>query len=118
MVAYNFQMQFADDVATGSKRQTIRAHRKDNRHAKPGDKLQLYTGMRTKACRKLIQEDPVCISSEGINITSDGISYADGGECMTPDVVARRDGFRDFAEMAEWFSKTHELPFTGILIRW
>ena len=43
MVAYNFQARFAAAVASGQKRQTIRAPRKGNGHAKPGDRLQLYT---------------------------------------------------------------------------
>ncbi len=118
MVAYNFQKEFSSDVETGKKRQTIRAHRKDGRHAKPGDKLQLYTGMRTKSCRKLVDPDPTCTSTEEITIAQDGISYSDGGVSMTPEVVAKRDGFATFEAMAEFFRKTHGLPFTGVLIRW
>lgn len=118
MVAYNFQVKFADAVASGQKRQTIRAPRKDDRHAKPGDKLQLFTGMRTKSCRKLIEPDPTCIRVEALTIDRDGIHYADGGECTTPDVVARRDGFADFSAMLAWFETTHGLPFSGVLIQW
>ena len=118
MVAYNFQAQFADAVATGQKRQTIRAPRKDNRHAKPGDKLQLYTGMRSKSCRKLIDPDPTCFHVEELTIDRAGIHYTDGGESMTPEIVARRDGFNNFADMADWFEATHGLPFCGFLIRW
>lgn len=58
MPAYNFQKQFAPLVESGQKRQTIRAIGK-RRHARPGESLQLYTGQRTKACRKLISPDPV-----------------------------------------------------------
>ena len=118
MVAYNFKAQFADDVASGKKRQTIRAPRKDGRCAKPGDRLQLYTGMRSKSCRKLVEPDPVCKWVNGIIIEQPGIRYTDGSECMTPDVVARRDGFRDWPEMRDWFQKVHGLPFHGFLIRW
>ena len=28
------------------------------------------------------------------------------------------DGFDSFAEMLEWFEKTHGLPFEGQLIQW
>lgn len=66
MVAYNFAAQFAEAVETRKKRQTIRAPRKDNRHAKVGDKLQLYTGMRTTNCRKLVNPDPRCTASHKI----------------------------------------------------
>ena len=51
MPALNFKKQFAEKVETGEKRQTVRAKRK--RAFVVGDKLYLYTGMRTKYCRKL-----------------------------------------------------------------
>lgn len=57
MVAYNFSERFAGPVERGEKRQTIRKPRV-NGHAKVGDSLQLYTGMRTASCRKL--RDAVC----------------------------------------------------------
>jgi hypothetical protein len=56
MPAYNFQKQFAPLVQSGEKRQTIRTLGKRS-HAQPGNKLQLYTGMRTKQCRKLVDPD-------------------------------------------------------------
>ncbi|RCW84867.1 hypothetical protein [Paracoccus lutimaris] len=118
MVAYNFQTRFADAVASGQKCQTIRAQRKDGRHAQPGDRLQLYTGMRTKACRKLIDPDPVCAGIEPVVIDANGIHLSDGRSVPNPDMLARWDGFASFAEMAEWFDKTHGLPFTGMLIQW
>lgn len=118
MVAYNFQTRFSDAVASGQKRQTIRAQRKDGRHAKPGDRMQLYTGMRTKSCRKLIDPDPVCAHVETIKIDAKGVRREDGSAFMNPDTLARWDGFADFAEMAVWFDKTYGLPFTGILIQW
>ncbi|MEJ0016825.1 MAG: ASCH domain-containing protein [Acetobacteraceae bacterium] len=46
MVAYSFKRDFAAPILAGIKRQTIRADRR--RHARPGEVLQLYTGMRTK----------------------------------------------------------------------
>jgi hypothetical protein len=59
-----FQKQFAGKVVSGEKKQTIRAYRK--RPFKVGDKLQLYTGLRTKACRKL--GEAVCISARDVEI--------------------------------------------------
>jgi len=51
MPALNFQSRFADLVASGKKRQTIRPVR---RHPiKAGDLLHLFTGMRTKRCKRL-----------------------------------------------------------------
>jgi hypothetical protein len=57
MVAYSFQKQFILPILAGDKRQTIRAHRR--RHARPGERLSLFTGMRTKHCNRIIP-DPIC----------------------------------------------------------
>ena len=119
MVAYNFQTRFAEAVANGQKRQTIRSPRKDDRHAKPGDKLQLYTGMRTKSCRKL--RDAVCHDSCAILLEWDkawtfGPQELFEGEDL--ERFAHEDGFACWADMRAWFEKAHGLPFTGQMIRW
>lgn len=73
MVAYNFNSAFVSQIEARTKRQTVRAHRR--RHARPGEDVQLYTGMRTKQCRKLVSPDPICTRNDEIRII-------------------RRDGFR------------------------
>jgi hypothetical protein len=65
MVAYSFNRRFVPAIESGMKSQTIRAHRR--RHARPGEQLQLYTGMRTKSCR-LIRSDVVCSRIDEISI--------------------------------------------------
>lgn len=114
MVAYNFQAQFAPDVESGKKRQTIRAEGK-RRHAKPGETLQLYTGMRQKTCRLL--RKATCSISTYCAIREDGVTT---GTLDPTDLneFARDDGFRDFEHMKQWFRDTHGLPFTGRLICW
>ena len=62
MVAYSFQPGFAAEIIAGRKTQTIRNPRK--RHAMPGEHLQLFTGMRTRYCKKIIP-DPLCIGVDG-----------------------------------------------------
>lgn len=125
MVAYNFQAQFADKVASGEKTQTIRAPRK-NGHANVGDPVQLYTGMRTTACRKLRNPDPICVVSRGVQIASWCVNIVDPDPekrllVFVPehlDAFARDDGFADFEAMLTWFRETHGLPFYGQLIGW
>ena len=51
MVAYSFKKQFGPPILAGTKAQTIRADRK--RHVRSGELVQLYTGMRTRQCRRL-----------------------------------------------------------------
>lgn len=48
----NFSV-FIDKILSGKKRQTIRRASPKWANAKAGDKLTLYTGLRTKQCRKL-----------------------------------------------------------------
>lgn len=66
MVAYSFMRRFADLVESDTKPHTIRDNNRNGRHAKDGDDLQLYTGMRTKSCRKL--RDAKCVGVYEIDI--------------------------------------------------
>lgn len=115
MVAYNFQKRFAPLVESGEKRQTIRPVGK-RRHARPGDALQLYTGMRTKSCRKL--RDETCKTIEPIVINPSGDIYISEGLVTNPIVTAKRDGFETVEDFIAFFRDTHGLPFQGFLVRW
>lgn len=117
MVAFNFKAQFADDVESGKKRQTIRAQRR----ARVGDPLQLYTGMRTKKCRKL--RDAVCTAVDEITIKTRGYYLAIrlNGELLPTEharEIALADGFDGLAAFADFFSEQYGLPFRGWLTRW
>jgi hypothetical protein len=133
MPALSFQKQFVDAVESGEKRQTIRKYRKDGRDPKPGDTLYLYTGMRTKACRKL--GEAKCLSAAEIRIyrlqpeSNDIVEVFDDGRLIWSPYLfdnlfrakrqfAQLDGFKGWPEMLQWFEKTHGLPFEGVLIRW
>ncbi len=128
MVAYNFQSQFAPDVETGRKRQTIRANGK-RRHARPGEFLQLYTGQRSKKCRKLVEPDPECREVLPIRVYLKGRrakpALAVQREGVFMDIprndikaIALADGFKTVAAMVEFFETTHGLPFEGVLVKW
>lgn len=114
MVAINFSAQFADRVQRGEKRQTIRRGRK----CEAGAALQLYTGQRTKACRKL--GDAVCKDITYVGLTARGVTLGDKSKFPSDiDEFARADGFADYAEMWKWFSERYETnSFTGYVIRW
>lgn len=142
MVAYSFARMFADQVSALTKRQTVRAHRW--RHARPGEPVQLYTGMRTKHCRKLVAVDPVCIALLPIAIdVSDMVdeliaSIEIAGRPLHRDEIeafARADGFspewrprcqQALADvisarkaMGAFWQKTHGLGlFQGVIIKW
>lgn len=118
MPALNFQKQFAPDVKSGKKRQTIRAPRKNP--IKEGDTLYLYTGMRTKQCEKLKEVE--CTGVVDFRIIANGAGCTVGQHSLyyldQLDSIADADGFLDWFEMVKWFSQTHGLPFEGNLILW
>ncbi len=130
MVALNFKSQFADDVECERKRRSIRAPRKDGRDPKPGDVLQLYTGLRQKGARKL--REAKCVRVRTVEIDFSGITlegrklycgdapaYAGGVDPEHYDSdFARADGFDTFQDMREFFEEQHGLPFKGLLIEW
>lgn len=134
MVAYSFNRRFAEPIATGHpatgiiKRQTIRAPRK--RHVRPGEAIQIYQGMRTKHCRKIIA-DQVCIEVRPIELFIAKLGYVrftDTGEAFGIDAMlddfARQDGFLHWADLQAFWQAEHPeacghgLSFRGVLIRW
>ncbi|ACL61711.1 hypothetical protein [Methylobacterium nodulans] len=135
MVAYNFKPRFVEPIALGAKAQTIRAHRgvtNQGRHARPGEALQLYTGQRTRHC-KLIGRT-TCESVDRIILTLPSIAQrpsvilTNGAGTVTEDTddpaaldaFARRDGFRDFDDLAAFRRAEHPdvWVFSGVVIRW
>lgn len=116
MVAFNFSPEFAERVSLLIKRQTIRRAPR----AKPGDRLQLYTGQRTKACRKLVDPDPVCIMVDYVGIKPDYLTFGNAANHPgSADEFARRDGFKDYKDMVAWFEKKYGSPyFQGYVHIW
>jgi len=93
MPAYNFKNPFADLVEQGMKNQTIRPRRL-SRPTVPGDVLYLYTGMRTRRCRLLRPDLPICRSVVPITISGACINL--GGRTLDPieeELLAIDDGF-------------------------
>lgn len=131
MVAYSFKARFAPPIVEGRKRQTIRADRK--RHARPGEALQLYQGMRTKLCVKILEEDPICIAVQPVRLVFSRHGFAElpivGNRLLSPSAAlgfALEDGFESEADMAAFWWSEHRpkdpaetlIHFSGVLIRW
>ena len=116
MVAFNFQERFAGLVASRIKKQTIR----QTKRAKPGDRIQLYAGMRTKKCRKLVDPDPVCTVVDYVSIRPEYLTLGDTRKHPgDADDFAVRDGFEGYDDMVEWFRETYGSPyFQGYVHAW
>jgi hypothetical protein len=88
------------------------------RKIKVGDKLYLYTGMRTKHARRLRVER--CEAVIPLWIERDGSIFLDKRQLdgKESDKMARADGFQTVDDFVSWFRDHYGLPFYGILIRW
>lgn len=114
MVALNFKKQFAGDIETRKKRRTLRK----SCRAKPGDKLQLYTGMRSKSCRKLT-EDATCTKVSIVLIYNhflmiNGIEMPDKARTK----FAQLDGFESVTAFVQFFDDLYGLPIKLFMIEW
>lgn len=123
MTAYSFKKQFAEPILAGTKAQTIRAERKGrSRHARPGEALQLYTGMRTKYCRLIGRA--TCAAQFRITLRFDVNRIVSDQQILNLpsnlDRFAANDGFADWAAMKAFWAKEHPdtALFEGVLIRW
>lgn len=123
MVAINFTV-FQHKILDGSKRQTIRRAAR----CKPGDRLQLYTGMRSKACRKL--GEAVCARVDGVIIPAAPLKHLILCEQQGAEMKVRllrghalegfvqADGFESREAFFAFFALHYTLPFEGVVISW
>lgn len=118
MPAYNFRAQFAEDVRSGRKRQTIRALRKDGIAPAPGQRFVGYTGMRTKRCEILCEG--VITQVREIDWPGRGIIRVDGSTLDSTSAarLAAADGFVHIFHFLDFFEETHGFPFNGHIINW
>jgi len=127
MVAYSFNPRFIEPIRQGLKTQTIRSY-SEARQPRPGQLLQLYTGMRTKHCRRILPDVP-CLTVMKVQITFDigqppliGRIVTDGVPVRDLDAFAIRDGFTDIEDMSAFWRDMHPQAcatgFDGILIEW
>ena len=118
----NFSV-FIDKILSGEKRQTIRRASPKWKNVKVGDKLTLYTGLRTKQCRKL--GEAVVESIGKVKLYKAGLIGTitrDGEYWLTEDEVeqlARRDGFDDVYDFWNFFDAHYDTrPIEMKVIRW
>lgn len=141
MPSLNFQKQFVPLIEVGKKRQTIRPVRRKY-PIKVGDKLFLFTGLRTKYCKRIntiltdgnitthnLKGIVICKSVEEIYIGAEydneipksiekiGV-WIENKYCFDSNEFAKEDGFKNFTDFINFFKTKYGLPFTGVLIKW
>lgn len=124
MVGYNFQPRFIEPIQNRIKRQTCRRVGA-RRHARPGEKIQLYVGIRTKNCRKILTEDPTCILVQPaiIDLAQPGKPIVEvGGKLVKGrdlELFVERDGFSSIADFVMTFVEIYsEFEDEMVLIVW
>lgn len=127
MPGYNFKARFAPAVMSGVKLTTIRG-----RPAKVGSVAYLFTGQRTKACKRLGQGEIVSCLPVRLGWTDGGTPRVQlSGKWLNAaliDELAQGEGFASSREMLSWFEATYGLPnltpdggadvYEGFLIQW
>lgn len=122
MPVLNFKSQFVLKIQCREKTHTIRDKRKIP--IEVGDKLYLFTGMRTKHCKRILTDPVICTKVEEIEIIADADIHAPGAVWIDRQMLdndekeqlARRDGFENFADMIRFWDG--RLPFVGDIIHW
>lgn len=123
MALLNFAETFAEAVANGTKRTTIRKQRKYPVRA--GETLHLYTGCRTSHARRL--GEVVCSTTTPIEISrvQNGRHWSlrvrMGGQWLDVGSIRKlyeRDGFHDRESFMNWFLPGRTTKFKGQLIEW
>lgn len=134
MVAYSFKKRFVTPIKVGlgqiehipgteyvPKRQTIRAIGK-RRHARPGETLQLYSGMRTKQCFKIGEARCKAVRRIRIDVREHSMPTSIEGQHIGGGRLrdfAQADGFAHAEDMLAFWKENHGLGvFDGILIEW
>lgn len=124
MVMFSFKGRFIEPIRLKTKRQTIRTPRK--RNARPGDRLQLYTGARMSPV-KLGEADCLDAGSILLHLDHDRVSiaWAQAGTAhiltgIGLDAFAVEDGFGDWDDLKDFWRETHDPsgPFEGHIQQW
>ena len=111
MRAILFQRQFRAPILAGIKITTWRRPWKNGRFYREGEDLSLrcWSGAPYRSKQELFATArvrfviPVTVSRRGVHRTDDG-------NAMDRRQVARREGFRNWTEMRQWFETHHGLP--------
>ena len=107
---------FREKILDGSKRQTIRAVRKNP--IKEGETLYMWWKQRSPEREKLGEAKCVRVTRIFIHRDSFVMPHILGQLPEILDSFAIADGFDNWQQLIEFFENAHGLPFEGVLIEW
>ena len=119
----NFSV-FIDKILSGAKRQTIRRADPKWANVKAGDKLTLYTGLRTKECRKLGEAfvesiTPITIDTECDNVAVETPLGDFNLDLPALNDLVERDGFVSNPDFFKFFCLNYSVGrLKMVVIRW
>ena len=124
MPALSFQPRFVRPILDGAKDQTIRPPRKVP--IRPGQTLHLFTGMRTKRCRRIATVPCARVGAVLIDFTVGcvAVKFDNGSRfygCLESlNTFAQADGFASWGEMRAFWREHHPGVdvFVGDIIAW
>jgi hypothetical protein len=101
------------------------------RHARPGEELQLYTGMRTKHCKLITRARCSQVDVIKMHLTAWSSLIELNGQVLSKselvEALAIKDGFKNWQEMRKFWFDWHaqkdpdndsEVDFKGVVIGW
>lgn len=105
-----FERSLAMQILSGEKRQTIRRASPKWENVKAGDKLTLYTGLRTKSCRKLGEAvvesiTPITIDTELSNVAVETPLGDFNLDLPALNDLVARDGFVSNPDFFNFFER-------------
>ena len=115
MVAFSFKPEFVPKILSGEKLSTIRSTRRCN----VGDTMHLYTGLRTKKCKKLM--DVVCIGVATIVVSAYSLwklGETEGNVRPSAAPLHEQEGFANVKDMIDFFRQQYGLPYRGYIHAW
>ena len=119
----NFSV-FIDKILAGEKRQTIRRASPKWQNVEAGDKLTLYTGLRTKSCRKLGEAvvesiTPITIDTELSNVAVETPLGDFNLDLPALNDLVARDGFVSNPDFFKFFLLNYYVGrLKMVVIRW
>ena len=125
MPSLSFQKEFAAPIIDKRKRHTIRgvSFKPRARRFVAGDRLYMFTGMRTKHCRRIGEAGCTDVLPIALDLSAGRVNISGRPLILRAyalDLFAVSDGFEDWAALKDFWWRTHQVDqkWSGVIIEW